>query len=138
MIKDPSSQNLFHTEQLPHAKVFKSGKSNFSSGGLKKRKNQFKRTEDSDNITQDDEFHDEEDKESEPEDEQEHDLEDEEDEKHDEDHEEYEDTDDDSTVNDEVDNIRNPNDSPSLKMMRGKIITKKKHRTIPQDRKSVV
>ena len=60
-----------------------------------------------DNITQDDEFHD---KEYEPEDEQ--------------DLEEYEDTDDDSIVNDEVDNIMNPDDLWSLQIMKGKVTTK--------------
>ena len=92
MIKDPSSQKLFHTEGLHHAKVFQNRKSNFSSGGLQKRKNEFEPTEYSDNITQDDEFHDEEDKELEPEDEQEHEPKDEEDGKYEEDHEEYIDT----------------------------------------------
>ena len=96
MIKDPSSQNLFHTEELPHVKIFKNGKSNFSPDSLQKRKNELE-TEDSDNIPQDDKFLNEVDIESEPEDEQEHNLEDEEDCKHDEDHEEYEDTDDDLT-----------------------------------------
>ena len=37
MIKDPSSQNLFHTEELPHVKIFKNGKSNFSPDSLQKK-----------------------------------------------------------------------------------------------------
>ena len=79
MVKDPPPQNVFHMEGVPHAKVFKSGKSISPSGGLQKKKNEFKRTEGSDNITQEDEVHDQEDKESEPEDEREHELEDEKD-----------------------------------------------------------
>ena len=37
------------------------------------------------------------------------------------------------TVNDEIDNISDPNDSWSLQMMKPKVITNKNHRTIPQE-----
>jgi len=133
MIKDTSSQKLFHTEELHQSKIIENRKSNISTGGSQKRKNEFETTEYSDNITGDDEFYDEEDKESEPEDEQDHEQEDEEDEKHEEDHEEYDEYDDDSTVNDDIDNISDPKDSCSLQMMTPKVITNKTHRTIPQE-----
>ena len=111
MENDPPPQNVFQTEGLPHLEVSKSVKSSFSSGGLQKKKNAFKRIEEPNNITQEDNIHDQEDNKSEPEDEQENELEDEEDENYEEDHEEYQDTDDKSTVNDEIKNSSDPLDS---------------------------
>ena len=134
---DTPPEHVFQMDGLRHAEAFKSVNSNSSSGGLRTKRNAFKRREEPNNITQEDDIHDEEDNESEPEDEQENELEDElEDEgngKYEENHEEYQDTDEESTVNDEIKNSSDHSDSWSLKMMQGKLISKKKNRTIPQE-----
>ena len=143
---DTPPEHVFQMDGLRHADAFKSVKSNSSSGGLRKKKNVFKRREEPNNITQEDDIHDEEENESEPEDEQENELEDEledelvedelEDEgdgKYEENHKEYQDTDEESTVNDEIKNSRDHSNSWSLKIRQGNLISKKKNRTIPQE-----